>query len=321
MGIRGLNGYIKWNLPNARRTPAWNTYAGQRWGVDCQCFMYRARAENLSIITVLASLIVRLRKAGVEPVFVFDGKPPAAKADVSTQRRTERQAVFKAMAEKQEERKTATTERARAIIDTQLADLQRKAPQVTYGDKDDLKKFLYASGVRFITGNGEADDVLAFQCRAGYFQAVVSTDLDMLARGVPLLILPETNDATIFSAIETADVLKGLGLTYEKFVEACMMMGSDYSGKDWTPIDVNRAIQMARKQTPAWADVSGGDALATGAALLRGDGVQWETIVSEYQRKKWDAGAPPVEPAALAATCSAQGFPTEWYDVLVKPVL
>lgn len=318
MGIRGLNGYIKWNLPNARRSPAWDSYRGQRWGVDCQCFMYRARAENLSILTVIASLIVRLRRAGVDPVFVFDGKPPAAKADVNTQRRTERQAVFKAMAEKREERETATTERARAIIDTQLADLQRKAPQVTYNDKDELKKFLYAAGVLFVTANGEADDVLAYQCREGYLQAVVSTDLDMLARGVPMLVLPETNDATIFTVIQTNEVLTGLGLNYTQFVNACMMMGADYSGKAWKPMDPSSAVMRARQS--GWADISGGDGLEMGAALLRGDGVQWEAIMSDRQREKWVLGAPAVEPEPLQLLLQEHEWPTEWLGILSKNV-
>lgn len=316
MGIRGLNGFIKWNLPNARRSPAWETYRGQRWGIDCQCFMYRARAENLSILTVIASLIVRLRRAGIEPLFVFDGKPPAAKADVSTQRRTERQAVFKAMAEKREERETATTERARAIIDTQLAELQRKAPQVTYNDKDALKKFLYSAGVLALTANGEADDVLAYLCRNQSLQAVVSTDLDMLARGVPMLVIPETNDATIFTAIQTEEVLTGLGLTYTQFVNACMMMGSDYSGKAWRPMDPSSAIARARQG--GWPDVSGGEGLEPGAALLRGDGVQWETLLHERQLEKWNKGVPPVEMDALVELSKENMWPIEWFTYLSK---
>jgi hypothetical protein len=316
MGIRGLNGYIKWNLPNARRAPAWETYRGQRWGIDCQCFMYRARAENLSILTVIASLIVRLRRAGIEPVFVFDGKPPAAKADVNTQRRTERQAVFKAMAEKREERETATTERARAIIDTQLAELQRKAPQVTYTDKDELKKFLYEAGILALVANGEADDVLAYQCRAGGFQAVVSTDLDMLARGVPLLVIPENNDATVFTAIQTNEVLSGLGLTYTQFVNACMMMGADYSGKTWRPMDPAAAVMRARQG--GWPDVSGGEGLEVGAAMLRGDGVQWETLLHERHLEKWNKGAPSVEIDALVTRSKENEWPSDWITYLSK---
>jgi len=315
MGIRGLGGFIKWKTPHARKslnlmTPA---FAGQRWGVDCSCLLYRARGSNLSATTVIASLLVRLRRAKITPIFIFDGKPPAAKADVIDQRREQRQAVQKEMAEIKaglEDETLSVTEKA--TMEHRHAALQKKAPTVSANDKDEIKRLLHAAGVQFITATGEADDVLAFICRSGIIQGVISTDMDMLARGIPLMVIPETPDTSVLTEIRLDRVLAGVGLTYPQFVTACMLMGSDYSGKDWISVDPKEAMIRAKR----------GDCLPSemqeGMALLTGTGILWEEIVGEKQREKWDAGLKPCEPDALRIFASAGGWPVEWVNVLTS---
>jgi 5'-3' exonuclease len=312
MGIRGLGGFIKWKLPNVRKSIQWP--AGDRWGIDCSCLLYRARGSSFNPLTVIASLIVRMRRNGIQVVVIFDGRPPVAKADVVDQRRVARQAIHKEMAELKEDLTAVDlTELAKAELEKRHAALQKKAPVVTGGDKDELKQFLYACGVQFITASGEADDVLAYLCRTGFLQGVVSTDMDMLARGVPFLVIPETMDTTVLTTIKLSDLLSGLGLQYPQFVDACMLMGSDYSGKDWKSMEPKEAIALAKKGVD-WAlyDTS----MVQGVALLRGDGVLWEDIVSEKQRTKWDLGPPSCEPENIVTMATKHGWPSDWIPML-----
>ena len=319
MGIRGLGGFIKWKLPNVRKSLKWTSpeYVGTRWGIDCSCLLFRARGSNLSPITVVASLLVRMRRAGIQAVFIFDGRPPTAKSDVVDQRRVVRQAIQKEMADLKEDlTDIGLTELERASIETRHAALQKKAPTVSGGDKEELKQFLYACGVQFITAIGEADDVLAYLCRTGFLQGVLSTDMDMLARGVPILVHPETADTSVLTVIHLEEILTGLRLTMSQFADACMLMGSDYSGKGWKPMDPVQAVEKARAGVD-WD--SYGEAMTTGVALLRGEGVEWEAIVSEKQRAKWDLGPPPCEPENVAAATTKHGWPTDWVSVLSHP--
>jgi 5'-3' exonuclease len=314
MGIKGLAGFLKWKLPKASRSWASGVREPQCWAIDCSCLMYRARGAGLSIVTVVAGLIVRLRQAGVTPVIVFDGRPPAAKADVIAARRIVREAAQSEITEIRTTIATTTNEVDRATLERRVTDLQQKAPQVNRDDKDDLKKMLYAAGILLVTATGEADDVLAYLCQHGHAQAVVSTDMDMLARGVPRLVIPETPDATVLSEITLVDVLTGLRLTYTQFVNACTLMGSDYTGSAWVGMKPPDAIHAAAATLPT--DVSGASGLEEAARLLRGEGVVWEDIVSERQREKWSAGPPPKEPENLAALAGKLGWPREWISSL-----
>jgi 5'-3' exonuclease len=322
MGIRGLGGFLKWKVPSARKNIVWATHAGQRWAIDCSCLLYRAKGARLSAITVLASLIVRMRAAHIEPIIVFDGRTPTVKTETVEARRVVREAAHKEIAEITSVlRDTTLTEAERADREIRAQALQAKAPQVTARDRDDIKKFLYAAGVLFVTAMEEADDVLAYMARTGMISGVVSTDMDMLARGVPLLIVPETADTTVLSAISLTHVLSELRLGFDQFVHACVLMGTDYTPKGWRTMVPAAAVEVARRGID-WGglDASGGVcmALETNVDQLMGVGVSWERLLADSQREKLAAGSPPREADNLVAICEAQGWPASWRETLLS---
>jgi len=311
--------FIKTRVPQARKALRFAEHAGETWGIDCSCLLYRARGVSLSVLTVIASLVVRLRRAKIRPIFIFDGKTPAAKTDVVDKRRIARVAAQKEMEEIRSELTTVEhTELEKAELEQRCATLQKKAPTVSTGDRDDIKKFLYSAGILFITAWEEADDVLAYLCHKGEIQAVISTDMDMLARGVPCLIVPETDDATVLTEISLSPLLSGLGLSYTQFVDACMLMGSDYTAKGWRTLDPRSAIEVARRGID-WSTMDASGSMSEGAALLRGEGTSWDAIVGEKQRVKWDLGIPKKEPENLVFFSTEHKWPADWLHALLLP--
>lgn len=310
MGIRGLNKYLRTRLPLARKTfqPTRALYA-----VDTSCILYRARGAGLSLPTVIASLIVRIRKAGGEPIFVFDGSTPAAKTEVVEQRRAVRVATQKEMATVRAELidRADRPESERADLEVRLAALQKKAPSVAGSERDAVKQLLYAAGVLFVTANGEADDLLAFLDRRGIIAGVISTDMDMLPRGVGCLITPETPDCSVLTETTLVRVCSSIGLPYERFVDACQLMGSDYTPAGWPTVDPAAALAAVKQRDfvlPA--------ELAGATAMLRGDGVRLETLLSEKQLARFRAGAPAVEMEKLVEIASRESLPRDWLTVL-----
>lgn len=314
MGIHGLATYIRRVIPHIQK--AVKTETGTHWAIDCSCILFRARAEGLPPQTVMAGLIVRLRNAGVEPIVVFDGTPPASKSAVTDSRRQRRETAHREMEENRRRKEdTALTPREHAALDARHTELQRIAPRVSRDDWNATKQLLYAAGVLFVVARGEADDLLGFLARSGTVQAVVSTDLDMLARGVPALVIPETADATVLSQIALADVLEATGLTYPQFVDACLLMGTDYSGADWRGVIPTAAVETARRGVD-WASLPG--TAMEGLIRLCGIGVTWEDLLDERQREKWAAGATAVEAENLAEMARVGGWPAGWLDVLAN---
>lgn len=323
MGIRGLAGYLKWKTPQLRREMIWDKHYGETWGIDCSCILYRARAVGLSPLTVLAKLFIHMKRHAITPIVIFDGRPPSAKGNVIEQRRVQRttaQCKMKVLASEMES--VSLSRIQRAFMEKRMSGLRSQTPQISTKEKDEVKRFLYSSGILFLTAIGEADDVLAYLSREQTIQAVVSTDMDMFPRGVKTLILPETRDATILGEIHTSDILNALNLTYSQFVDACVMMGSDYTDTSWKTIQPDLAIEIARLNQ-SWNTLGVNKDIISqmnrGAKALRGDEHTWDTIFSDSQQIKWMSGSPQPEPDTLKALCKENGWPSEWSDILAAP--
>jgi hypothetical protein len=311
MGIHGLSGYLKWKTARVRRTVTWapgTEAAGTRWAIDCSPILYKARGAGLSQISVMASLIVRIRRAGAEPIVIFDGRAPAAKREVIERRQVARAAARERVAvlEAEMAARPDMTVAERGEREVEIATLQATAPTVTRVDRDNVKQFLYAAGVLGITAAGEADDLLAWLARTGAVSAVVSGDYDMLARGVPVLVVPETPDTSVCMRIELSAVLSELRITYPAFLVACARMGSDYAATGRAETPVAAALERARAGDT-------GDDIAAEIAMLRGDDVIWgPRLLDERQMAKWAAGAPSMEPEPMERLFAAHGWPREW---------
>ena len=311
MGIRGLSGYIRWRLPGIRRSLRLTDHMGERWGIDCSCLLYRARAANLSIVTVMASLIARLRRASIEPIVVFDGRAPSSKANTLDQRRVQREAAHRELLEISSELTGSDlTDAERVAHEKRSSFLHSRTPQISSSDRDEVKQLLYSAGVLFVTAAGEADDVLSYMAHEGKIQAVISTDMDMLARGIPLLVLPETSDAVTLTTIDLARLLAGLKITYNQFVYACVLMGTDYAAKGVRTVEPRLAFDMATCNHHV------SDSIKGEIQMLTGDGADLTSLLPDSQRKKLADGAPMPEPENLIRMAATYGWPNDWYSTL-----
>lgn len=319
MGIKGLSKFIKAKAI-CRSVSALDRPAV--WGIDCECFLYKAQAAGLSPLTIIAGLIVRIRQLGAEPIVIFDGAPSKAKAAVVAQRQVARAAARVRTEEIRTELTTipTLTEAERGEREVEIAELRATAPSVCRAVRNQVKQFLYAAGVLGITAAEEADDLLGFLARRGDITAVVSADFDMLARGVPRLIVPETADATVLTQIDLADILRTQRITYEQFVQACVLMGSDYSPAGWTGMYPTVALHAVRGPSGWLADVSDPSVragLEAAAAILRGDGVEWgPALLDERQLVKWEAGAPAKEEEPMSRFFAENRWPLTWRPAL-----
>jgi 5'-3' exonuclease len=113
--------------------------------------------------------------------------------------------------------------------------------------------------VLFIEAPEESDPLLAYGSIHNFFSAVLSTDMDMLARGVKHLIMMNDSGSWIIYTLDT--ILLKIGLSFEQFQHMCILMGTDYTAT--LPLIPARMaytiVQSTKTLKEAWEDLRQSD--------------------------------------------------------------
>jgi len=309
MGIRGLTGWIRWAASETICTPNWAALQGKKIGIDILGFLYKAKSLRQCPLLYLANMIARFRQLEIIPIMVFDGKPPSEKKN-TLRKRTETRLNSETKAQHLESDIVSVTmsDYQRSIIELELSRLRKDTCYLTSEERDVAKQLFYACGVLSLNASGEADNLLSYFAKNGYIAAVISNDMDLLARGVENLYVPDVytlpGDPTGWSHYSLSSILKHVSLSYTQFVEMCVIMGCDYTlGYKSLPYrsaywSIKYRGNLAR--TLYAAGVKDCDVYDKAYTLLCGTLDDSTTIMGEKQWDKWDSGAPPIEPGYLS---------------------
>jgi flap endonuclease-1 len=83
-------------------------------------------------------------------------------------------------------------------------------------------------GVPYINAIEEADSELAQLCKNNKVFAILTEDMDILTFGSPIIIRNLTSFSKQPIHIELKTILYNLDLSYEQFIELCILFGCDY---------------------------------------------------------------------------------------------
>jgi flap endonuclease-1 len=230
MGIRGLQNWIRWTIPQTIQNPVWSSLSGKRVGVDILGFLYRSKSLGMYPIVYVAQFIAACKRLNIEPVVIFDGKPPTEKHKILEQRNALR---AESKLKKESILQTFVHSDGDSLVRAELQKLELNSTYFTSEERDHVKQFLYACGILSLNASGEADNTLAYFSRKGWISAVISSDFDLLARGVETLLVPDSNaipgEFGTWKQYTLSTILKNAALSYNQFVEMCVLMGSDYT--------------------------------------------------------------------------------------------
>jgi flap endonuclease-1 len=181
-----------------------------------------ADGETTSHIQGMFNRTIRFLTEGLKPAFVFDGKAPTMKSGELQKRREKRKKA-------EEELKKASEEENVEEMDKQSKRLARAGKK----ENEDCQKLLRLMGVPVIMAPCEAEAEAAALCKAGLVYATATEDMDALTFQTPVLIrkLTFANQAAKGAKIQQMDykkAIEGLGLTYDQFVDLCILLGCDY---------------------------------------------------------------------------------------------
>jgi 5'-3' exonuclease len=308
MGIRNLQHWIRWSVPQTIRSPVWSVYAGKRVGIDILSFLYRAKSSGIYPVVYVAQLIAACKRFDIKPIIVFDGKPPSEKQKILEHRTIIRN-------ESRIKKELLHPPDSACYSESMKKELQKLELNSTYftsDERDQVKQFLYACGVLSLNATGEADNVLAYFSRKGWISAVLSSDFDLLARGVDNLIVPEGNavpgDSTGWKQYTLSNILLLSDMTYTQFVEMCVLMGSDYTA-GMRSIPFKTAYWTVKhsgsiEYTLARYNIHDFRPYARAKQILLGETDTEDSLMNTKQWEKWRGSHPNVEIETLTAFAS-----------------
>ena len=163
-------------------------------------------------------------EAGIDPVFVFDGRPHELKSDTLAERK---------------KRKIEAKEKWDAAVEAEDWDTAQKlGSQIASFTPEmvaETRKMLDLLGIANIRAPMEAEGASAVRCARGEVAAVASQDWDTLLYGAPVMVRNLVSHGTKkFGRVVRAErvyleeLLDDHGITHEQLVDLGIMVGTDF---------------------------------------------------------------------------------------------
>ncbi|KAL7416763.1 flap endonuclease 1 [Mrakia frigida] len=231
MGIKGLTDLIRKNAPQAITELSPKSLAGKRVAIDASMSMYQFliairlnggslqtnTGEGTSHLSGLFYRTTRIAGSGIKAAYVFDGQPPELKKELLEKR--------------SEGREKASAKEEEADGEEEIEKYSKRQLKVTKEMNEEAKELLKLMGIPVVEAPGEAEAQCAELARGGKVDAVASEDLDTLTFNSPLLLRNLTGtdaQAKKITQLHLGDVLSGLDLNMDQFVDLSILLGCDY---------------------------------------------------------------------------------------------
>lgn len=261
MGIKNLKNILIAKCSSAIVQRKLNSYNGMIIGIDLSIFLYKYLYRNNDHIEGLTRLILRLLKNNIYPVFVFDGKPPKEKNDTLQERKQKREFLFmkKEIIELIRDNDKGDKKALHEMIDTYIQNNNKKFKiqddilevylSDTFNHNDELerinkkiisikphhienaKKLFDLFGVSYIHAPCEAESLLAVLCKMKIIDSCITEDMDILANGCKVFLKNFSADKNHVDEYCLEGILENLEITYDQFVDLCILCGCDYTSK------------------------------------------------------------------------------------------
>lgn len=227
MGISGLNNFIFSNVQGAVKTYPYAKYGGKVFVFDTNillykyCYMYPN--DMPSFVLCFMYKIITLLSNGIMPVFVFDGKPPIEKDRVIKRRYINKKQIREKL-NRLNEVKNKTFR-----VKEQISKLEKQSFTVTRFHKQAVQRLFDHLGVPWFNAEGEAEEMCAILQKNGIVDYTVSEDTDTFVFGCDKVIRMLKNSSSYVKEISLPMILRSTGMSYEKFVDMCILAGCDYT--------------------------------------------------------------------------------------------
>jgi flap endonuclease-1 len=227
MGIKNLLKFLS-TYPEIIKEKKIKDFYGKKLAIDISILMYQmvisirnsgsdllnSKGQIISHIVGLFNKTLSFLDKGIIPIYVFDGKPPQLKQKIID--------IRKQIRKKALEKLSDTNNNADKIK------YFKRSVTISREQMDECRELLTYMGIPFINAPEEADSELSYLCKYNMVYGVLTEDMDILTFGSPRIIRNLTSGKKIPIEIELTEILNKLDITYEQFIELCILFGCDY---------------------------------------------------------------------------------------------
>jgi flap endonuclease-1 len=228
MGIKGLFKIIQEIAPNAIRACSFDSFPKAKVSIDMSLILYQYMRvnyfenENLKrrgLVNFILSNVKYYLMYDMTPVYVFDGPAPQMKID---HEKTKRRII----------RESNEQKHAEALTQNNVANVEKYGKLITILTENDtsaIKQMLLLMGIPYVDAPSEAESQCSYMSRMNQVDFVASEDMDCFPFRCNRLVRHfKISQKDKCLELEYDKVLEGLDMTYESFVDFCILSGCDY---------------------------------------------------------------------------------------------
>tara|TARA_B110000967_G_scaffold199842_1_gene234769 strand:+ start:12394 stop:13338 length:945 start_codon:yes stop_codon:yes gene_type:complete len=231
MGIRNLNKYLKKNCTKSICNVQLKELEHKTIVIDTSIYLYRFVTED-ALMENMYHMISILLNYNIEPIFVFDGKPPIEKNETINTRKNERKLAHIKYQELEQQLCNNINEKERKNIEKDMNRLKRQIVSIKKTDIYKVKELLSNYGIKYINSDGEADELCAYLVNSNSCWGCLSDDTDMFVYGCKY-VLREINllNHTVY-VYDTNSILNELNMDATDFKEVLVLSSSEYNNNN-----------------------------------------------------------------------------------------
>lgn len=245
MGIKNLKSLLKKFSPNSLNYLKLDKFKYSIIGIDVSIYMYKYKYSN-NFIDCFIMQSMRLLKNKIIPLYVFDGKPPIEKKEIINMRYRRKDNLIK---KKKSLEKLIETIKSNNLnkdyllsnnklssdtndilidLENQYKKIVKKIIKITPDDVNVLKTILLNMGIPYIDAPGEAEIFCSYLYSNNIITGCISEDTDVIASGIKYFIRGININKNYAYVYDLNMILDDLRLTYNEFVDMCILCGCDY---------------------------------------------------------------------------------------------
>jgi flap endonuclease-1 len=184
-------------------------------------------------------MVNKFKKFGINPLFIFDGKPPDEKINTIISRRENKQKLHERIMDIK-----AHINLNDELYNSELSSIEKRIVFVNFDIIQTTKELLTYMGISYIDADTEAEHYCSKLNKLGLVNGVVSEDMDTLACGSSIVLRNFSNRDDMIDEYNLTTILTEMNINYNSFVDMCILLGNDYIPRirGYTPDDIYNDI-------------------------------------------------------------------------------